>query len=233
MSGTSVRRMSASTAASTGWSTTRAPSRISGSASSSALSQTRSSNPASSRRRATWRPMPAAPRSATDLSLPPHCSSTMPSPRLRVLPPGPPAPRREGGQRGRGPGPGVFTSTHVWALPQYGFVVIRSGLLLARAHTRGDDAGEVSDGHIILVGGALLAGALVASVFAARARLPVLLLFLAVGIVVGSGGTGWVSFGNYEAAQRIGTIALALILFEGGLSTGLEKIRPVLAPAFR
>src|SRR4051812_37893487 len=52
-------------------------------------------------------------------------------------------------------------------------------------------------------------------------------------MVVGSDGTGWVTFGNYEAAQRVGTIALALILFEGGLSAGLAKIRPVLGAAFR
>jgi cell volume regulation protein A len=91
----------------------------------------------------------------------------------------------------------------------------------------------VSDGHIILVGGALLAGALGASVLAARAHLPVLLLFIAVGMAVGSDGTGWVVFNDYEAAQRVGTIALALILFEGGLSAGLAKIRPVLGAAFR
>jgi cell volume regulation protein A len=91
----------------------------------------------------------------------------------------------------------------------------------------------VSDGHIILVGGALLAAALGASVLASRAHLPALLLFLLVGMAVGSDGTGWIVFNNYETAQRLGTIALALILFEGGLSAGLAKVRPFLGAAFR
>src|SRR4051794_13804105 len=91
----------------------------------------------------------------------------------------------------------------------------------------------MGDSEIILVGGALLAAALGASILAARIRLPALLLFLAVGIAVGSDGAGWLHFGDYDAARRIGTIALALILFEGGLGTGFARIRPVLGAALR
>jgi cell volume regulation protein A len=91
----------------------------------------------------------------------------------------------------------------------------------------------LSDGHIILIGGALLAAALAASLIATRLGLPTLLLFLAVGMVVGSDGAGWVSFGDFHAARQIGTIALAVILFEGGLSAGLAEIRPVLGAALR
>jgi len=91
----------------------------------------------------------------------------------------------------------------------------------------------LGDSEIILVGGALLAAALGASVLAARIRLPALLLFLAVGMAVGSDGAGWLRFGDYDAARRIGTIALALILFEGGLGTGFARIRPVLGAALR
>src|SRR3954447_19510990 len=101
-----------------------------------------------------------------------------------------------------------------------------------RARARVTSA-TLSDGHIILVGGALLAAALGASVLAARVRVPTLLLFLAVGMAVGSDGTGWISFGDYDAARSIGTIALVVILFEGGLSAGLAEIRPVLGAAFR
>jgi potassium/hydrogen antiporter len=92
---------------------------------------------------------------------------------------------------------------------------------------------EVGEDQIILVAGALLAAALGASVLAERAHLPVLLLFIAVGMAVGSDGTGWVVFNNYEAAQQVGSVALALILFEGGLSAGLARMRPVLGAAFR
>jgi potassium/hydrogen antiporter len=93
----------------------------------------------------------------------------------------------------------------------------------------------VTDGELILVAGALLAAGIAASLLAARIRLPGLLLFLGVGMILGSDGTGWIDFGrtpdDYELARTIGIVALALILFEGGLTAGFEEIRPVLRPA--
>jgi potassium/hydrogen antiporter len=93
----------------------------------------------------------------------------------------------------------------------------------------------VTDGELILVAGALLAAGIAASLLAARVRLPGLLLFLALGMVLGSDVTGWIEFGrgeeDYELARTIGIVALALILFEGGLTAGFGEIRPVLRPA--
>ena len=89
----------------------------------------------------------------------------------------------------------------------------------------------MADGHVILITGALLAASLVASMLAGRLRLPGLVLFLAVGMLVGSDGTGWIDFDNYELARNVGVIALALILFEGGLAAGYQEIRPVILPA--
>jgi cell volume regulation protein A len=93
----------------------------------------------------------------------------------------------------------------------------------------------VTDGELILVAGALLAAGIAASLLAARIRLPGLLLFLALGMVLGSDVTGWIDFGgsqsDYELARSIGIVALAVILFEGGLTAGFEEIRPVLRPA--
>jgi potassium/hydrogen antiporter len=93
----------------------------------------------------------------------------------------------------------------------------------------------VTDGELILVAGALLAAGIAASLLAARVRLPGLLLFLALGMVLGSDVTGWIEFGqgegDYELARTIGIVALVLILFEGGLTAGFEEIRPVLRPA--
>ena len=86
-------------------------------------------------------------------------------------------------------------------------------------------------GELILITGALLAAGLVASSVAARLRVPALLLFLGIGMAIGSDGTGWIDFDDYELARTIGVIALALILFEGGLASGFEEIRPVLRPA--
>jgi potassium/hydrogen antiporter len=84
---------------------------------------------------------------------------------------------------------------------------------------------------MILVAGALLGGGLLASMLATRLRVPSLVLFLGLGMLIGSDGTGWIEFNDYELARTLGVIALALILFEGGLASGLGEIRPVLFPA--
>src|SRR5204863_640289 len=62
----------------------------------------------------------------------------------------------------------------------------------------------------------------------ARVRLPVLVVFLGIGMAIVTDGLGWIDFDDYELARSIGTVALVLILFEGGLATGLSAIRPVL-----
>jgi potassium/hydrogen antiporter len=89
----------------------------------------------------------------------------------------------------------------------------------------------VTDGELILVAGALLAGGIAASLLAQRIRLPGLLLFLGLGMAIGSDGLDWIDFSDYELARTIGIVALALILFEGGLTAGFDEIRPVLRPA--
>ena len=61
--------------------------------------------------------------------------------------------------------------------------------------------------------------------------MPGLVLFLAVGMLVGSEGLGLLAFEDYEVARTVGVMALALILFEGGLDTGVLEVRPVLRSA--
>jgi potassium/hydrogen antiporter len=89
----------------------------------------------------------------------------------------------------------------------------------------------VSDGEMILIAGALMAAGLVASFAADRLRLPGLVLFLGLGMAIGSDGTGWIEFNDYELARTIGIVALALILFEGGLTASFSEIRSVLGSA--
>ena len=90
----------------------------------------------------------------------------------------------------------------------------------------------MSDGLLILLAGALLALGIAASLIAGRVRVPGLVLFLGVGMVIGSDVTGLVDFGDslqdVELARTIGIVAMALILFEGGLAAGWDEIRPVL-----
>src|ERR1700733_480640 len=50
-------------------------------------------------------------------------------------------------------------------------------------------------------------------------------------MLVGSDGFGWLEFSDYALARRVGTIALVLILFEGGLTSGVAEIRPIVGSA--
>ncbi len=89
----------------------------------------------------------------------------------------------------------------------------------------------IHDAQLIAAAGGVLAAGVVAATLAARLRLPALVLFVGVGMLVGSDGLGWLDFENYRLARLIGTIALVLILFEGGLAAGWGQLRPVLRPA--
>src|SRR3954451_24972172 len=90
-----------------------------------------------------------------------------------------------------------------------------------------------SGAEFILIGGALLLAAIGTSLVASRLRLPALLLFLAIGMAVGSEGTGWIQFSDYQIAGEVGTAALALILFDGGLSARTDELRTVIRTSLR
>src|SRR5215203_6093473 len=87
------------------------------------------------------------------------------------------------------------------------------------------------DAELILIAGALLGAGIIGALLADRVRVPGLLLFLALGMLAGSQGIGGIEFSNAELARTLGTIALILILFEGGLTAGWSEIRPVLGTA--
>jgi cell volume regulation protein A len=78
-----------------------------------------------------------------------------------------------------------------------------------------------------LIAGVLLALAIATTLVARRARVPGLVLFLVLGIVVGPEGLDVVHFVSLDMAQTVGVVALALILFEGGLASGWKEIQPV------
>jgi cell volume regulation protein A len=84
------------------------------------------------------------------------------------------------------------------------------------------------DAELILVAGALLAAGIVGGLLADRMRIPGLLLFLGLGMLAGSEGIGGIEFDDAELARTLGTVALVLIVFEGGLTAGWAEIRPVL-----
>ncbi len=81
---------------------------------------------------------------------------------------------------------------------------------------------------ILLFASVLFFVSLFASKASNRIGVPVLLLFLGIGMLFGVDGLGF-EFGNYKMAQTIGTVALCMILFSGGLDTQYRDIKPVVA----
>ncbi len=77
----------------------------------------------------------------------------------------------------------------------------------------------------------LIASVLFSSRATERVNVPVALIFLAIGMLAGSEGLGGIPFDDYEFAYRLGTVALVLILFDGGLNTPMSAVRRVAAPA--
>src|SRR6266545_6847057 len=86
--------------------------------------------------------------------------------------------------------------------------------------------------HRLLPAGAILMLAVVAAVASRRLRLPLLITFLCLGMLLGSEGLGGIYFDDAQLSRTIGIFALIAILFEGGLTTEWGQIRPVLLPAF-
>jgi potassium/hydrogen antiporter len=79
--------------------------------------------------------------------------------------------------------------------------------------------------------GLLLGVSVVFSRASQRTGVPIALLFLVVGMLAGSEGLGRIEFDDYQFAFRVGVLALALILFDGGLNTPLTAVRKAAAPA--
>lgn len=83
----------------------------------------------------------------------------------------------------------------------------------------------------LAVFGLLMAFCVVSSRALDRAGVPVVLVFLVLGMLGGSEGIGGIEFDNYEAAFQMGTVALVLILFDGGFNTTVGAIRRSAGPA--
>lgn len=82
--------------------------------------------------------------------------------------------------------------------------------------------------NILLIGSILLFLSLFAGKTSSRFGVPVLLLFITIGMLAGSDGIGGIYFDNPKTAQFIGIVALNFILFSGGLDTDWHAVRPVL-----
>ena len=84
---------------------------------------------------------------------------------------------------------------------------------------------------LFLLAGLLLFISVLASTVSARLGLPLLLLFLMVGMLAGEDGPGGILFSDFFTANLVGQLALAVILLDGGLRTSTESFRVALKPA--
>lgn len=83
----------------------------------------------------------------------------------------------------------------------------------------------------LLIGGALVLLSILATALSARFGVPVLLIFLTLGMLAGEDGLGHIRFHDVHLAYLIGNLALALILLDGGLRTRIATFRAGLRPA--
>src|SRR5688572_11203132 len=83
----------------------------------------------------------------------------------------------------------------------------------------------------ILVGALLLLVSIVASYISARLGAPLLVVFLLLGMLAGEDGPGGIHFNDFTLSYVVGTIALAVIIFDGGMRTRRETFRVALWPA--
>lgn len=86
--------------------------------------------------------------------------------------------------------------------------------------------------QIILVSAGLITFAIFAGVLSSRIGAPLLLVFLAFGMLAGQDGPGGIVFSDFGVAYFVGSFALALILYDGGLRTSRETLNRAFAPSF-
>lgn len=85
--------------------------------------------------------------------------------------------------------------------------------------------------HIILLSGGLLLVSILAGLVSSRVGAPLLLVFLGLGMLAGEDGLGGIVFNDFQGTYTLASIALAIILFDGGLRTPLRTVRAAWAPS--
>ncbi|WLR51712.1 potassium/proton antiporter [Bacillus tianshenii] len=86
--------------------------------------------------------------------------------------------------------------------------------------------------YFILLFATLLILGVLTTKFSTRLGVPSLVLFIGIGMVMGSDGLGIIDFKNANLAQTVGIFALIIIIFEGGLQTDWSTVKPVVRPSF-